>query len=100
MIRHVFLWNITSDANPGYVLDRLNELPTKIPGCLSWTIGAHQGAEGISGGVWQYALVADYATVADLNAYTEHPFHVEVVNELLPMFADRAVCDFNLPEEN
>lgn len=98
MIRHVFLWNVTADADPDYVLDRLNALPKQIPGCRSWTIGPHQGEEGLSGGVWQFGLVADYDSIADLDAYSNHPFHVEVVEELLPFFADRAVCDFELPE--
>lgn len=98
MIRHVFLWKVTDDADPQYVVDRLNELPERIPGCLSWTIGAHQGEEGLSGGVWQFGLVADFPSMADLDTYSSHPFHVEVVDELLPFFADRAVCDFELPE--
>jgi hypothetical protein len=98
MIRHIFLWKVTEDGDPAYVLRRLNELPTRIPGCLSWTTGAHTGEEGISGGVWQFALVADYPSMADLEAYTNDPFHVEVVKELLPFFADRAVCDFEIPD--
>jgi hypothetical protein len=99
MIRHVFLWRVTPEGDPAYVLDRLNALPTKISGCLSWTSGKHEGEEGISGGLWDYALVADYASMADLEAYSKHPFHVEVVDELLPFFAERAVCDFQLASE-
>lgn len=99
MIRHVFFWKVTPDGDPDYVLKRLNELPTKIPGCLSWTTGKHEGEEGISGDLWDYALVADYASMADLEEYSNHPFHTEVVEELLPFFADRAVCDFHIDPE-
>ncbi|MDI2099370.1 Dabb family protein [Ruicaihuangia caeni] len=97
-IRHVFLWNVTPDADPVFVLNRLNELPDTIPGALSWTSGAHQGEEGNSGALWQYALVADYPSMEALEAYSDHPFHQQVVEELLPFFADRAVCDFALGE--
>jgi len=98
MIRHVFLWKLTEDADPAYVLDLLNQLPENIPGCRSWTIGKHQGEEGLSGGVWQYGLVADYDSMTDLEAYSNHPFHIDVVNRLLPFFKERAVCDFELPQ--
>lgn len=99
MLRHIFLWKLTEGADPQYVADRLNELPVNVPGCLSWTLGRHEGEEGINGGVWEYGLVADYPSAAELEEYTSHPFHVEVVEELLPFFAERAVCDFTIPEE-
>jgi len=97
-IRHVFLWKVTPDGDPEFIVNRLNELPGRIPGALSWTIGAHQGEEGNSGGLWEYALVADYASMADLDRYSNHEFHQEVVAELLPFFADRAVCDFEIDD--
>lgn len=97
-IRHVFLWKLTPDADAEYVARRLNELPTRIPGALTWTLGPHEGEEGNSGGLWEYALVADYASMEDLDNYSNHEFHQEVVTELLPFFADRAVCDFRIAE--
>jgi hypothetical protein len=96
MIRHIFLWKTAPNADTNEVIRLLNELPTKIPGCRSWTIGKHQGAPGASGDLWDGGLVSDFDTFADLQRYSDHPFHMEIVNKLLPMFAARAVCDFEL----
>ena len=97
MVRHVFLWKVAPTANPDEVIRLLNELPRKIPGVLSWALGKHQGAPGASGDLWEYGLVSDFASFADLQRYSEHPFHIEIVNKLLPMVSARAVCDFELP---
>ena len=98
MVRHIFLWKVAPNADPNEVVRLLNELPKRIPGCRSWTLGKHQGAPGASGDLWEYGLVSDFDSFADLQRYTDHPFHMEVVNKLLPMFSARAVCDFVLPE--
>jgi hypothetical protein len=94
MIRHVFLYKVASTASADEIVRILNTLPGKVPGIHSWTLGPHQGAPGASGDLWEYALVCDFASMKDLQSYSDHTYHMEVVDKLLPMFAARAVCDF------
>lgn len=94
MIRHVFLYKVAKTADPKKVIEILNTLPKKVPGIRSWTLGKHQGAPGASGDLWDYALICDFDSFDGLQKYSDHPYHMEVVEKLLPMFSARAVCDF------
>ncbi len=98
MVRHVFLWKLARDADAEEVVQILNELPEKLPGPLSWNLGPHRGEPGSSGGVWDYGLVCDFESFEALERYSADPFHLEVIERLLPMFADRAVCDFEVAD--
>ena len=98
MVRHIFLWKLAEGADPETVIQLLNELPERLPGTLSWSLGPHQGEPGSSGGVWDYGLVCDFESFEALKRYSEDPFHMQCIERLLPMFADRAVCDFEIPE--
>ena len=97
MIRHVFLWKVAKGANAQEIIRILDELPGKVPGIRTWSRGRHQGPPGDSGGLWDGALISDFDSWEALARYSNHPFHSEVVSRLIPMFADRAVCDFELP---
>ena len=94
MIRHVFMYKVADEADPQTIIDILDELPAKVPGILFWQVGMHSGESGNSGDVWDYVLICDFDDWAGLAAYSDHPFHQDVVAKLLPMFAARAVCDF------
>ena len=94
MVRHVFLYKVASGADPKKVIEILNTLPKKVDGIRGWTLGKHQGAPGASGDLWDYALVCDFDLFEGLQKYSDHPYHMEVVEQLLPMFSARAVCDF------
>lgn len=94
MVRHVFLYKVAPSANPAKIVEILNSLPNKVPGIRTWTLGKHEGAPGGSGDLWDYALVCDFDSFEGLQTYSDHPYHMEVVEKLLPMFAARAVCDF------
>lgn len=101
MIRHVFLWNVRPDAGRDAaqrILDALNRIKHEPVPALSWTLGPDApppGSEG-SGGRWQYGLVCDYENAEDLQAYYSTPEHAAVVEEIVPLIADRAVCDLEL----
>jgi hypothetical protein len=101
VIRHVFLWNVRPDAGPEAgqrILDALNRLKDEPVPAASWSLGPDApppGSEG-SGGRWQYALVCDYTSADELAAYYSTPEHAAVVDEILPLIADRAVCDFDV----
>ena len=44
----------------------------------------------------QFGLVCDYDSMEHLQAYYSTPEHGAVVEEILPLIGDRAVCDFEL----
>lgn len=94
MVRHIFLWRVAPSADPDEIVALLNTLPEKVPGIQNWEIGRHQGAKGDSGDPWDYALITDFDSFDALEQYSDHPYHVEVVEKLLPRFSDRAVVDF------
>ena len=94
MVRHVFLYKVAPGADPQTVTEILNTLPKKVAGIRTWTLGKHQGVPGASGDLWDYALVCDFDSFETLQKYSDDPYHIEVVQKLLPMFAARAVCDF------
>ena len=97
MVRHIFLWRVATGADPNEVIRILNELPQKLSMIRTWTVGKHQGPPGASGDLWDYGLVCDFDSFEELQKYSDAPFHMEVVEKLLPMFSARAVCDFEIP---
>jgi hypothetical protein len=42
--------------------------------------------------------VTDFDSFEALEGYSNHPYHLEVVEQLMPMFSARAVCDFERAE--
>jgi hypothetical protein len=94
MIRHVFLYKLASAADAERTEKILNALPAKVPGIRNWTLGRHQAPAGAPLGRWDYGLVCDFDSVADLQVYNTHPSHKEAVKSLLPMLDGHAICDF------
>ena len=100
MVRHVFLWNVKPDADDRRqrILDALNRIKDDPVPAASWSIGPDRpapGSEG-SGGRWQFGLVCDYESWEQLQAYYSTREHAAVVEEIVPLIGDRAVCDFEL----
>lgn len=100
MVRHLFLWRVAPDADPDEIVAILNTLPEKIDNVRSWEIGRHQGDPGDSGDPWHYALIADFDSFEALQQYSDHPYHLEVIEQLLPRFSARAVVDFERAEDD
>jgi hypothetical protein len=101
MIRHIFLWNVKPEAGPDAgrrILDALNRIKDEPVPAVSWSLGPDAPAPGSedSGGRWQYGLVCDYRDQEHLQEYYSSPEHAAVVEEIVPLIADRAVCDFEV----
>ena len=101
MIRHIFLWNVKAEGGPNaaqHILDALDRIKDEPVAALSWTLGPDAPIPGSedSGGRWQYGLVCDYEDHQHLQAYYSTSEHAAVVDEIVPLIADRAVCDFEL----
>jgi hypothetical protein len=81
MIRHTVLFRWTAEATEAQidgVLRRLAELPARIPQIRRYEFGPDLG---FSEGTWDMALVADFDTKADWEAYLSHPAHRAAVAE-------------------
>lgn len=88
------MWQAAESANKSDVMDLLAQLSDRLPMIRSWEMGSHTGAPNENGDPWDGALITDFATWDDLEAYSSDPFHEKVVQQLLPMVRSRAVVDF------
>jgi hypothetical protein len=95
-VRHIFLWKVADGSTQQEIVDILNTLPEKLPVITGWQLGSHQGDPGENGAPWDGALVTDFDSWAGLDEYSNDPFHLQVVEELLPKFSDRAVVDYEI----
>jgi len=83
MIRHcvMFRWNAEMPvAWIDEVEAALATLPTAIPTIASYSFGRDIG---VNAGNFEFAVVADFATVDDYITYRDHPDHKRVVAELI-----------------
>jgi len=94
MVRHVFLWKAVAGETQQGIIEILNTLRERCPGIVGWEIGEHAAEPNPNGDPWDGALISDHESWEALDEYTRHPYHTEVVERLLPSFAERAVVDF------
>ncbi|GGB21442.1 hypothetical protein GCM10011492_09220 [Flexivirga endophytica] len=94
MIRHVFAWKVAEGADNARAIELLKDFSTKVDVVRSFEIGAHTGDPGDNGDPWDGALITDFDDWADLDTYSDHPAHVELLGDLLPLLSERAVVDF------
>ncbi|WP_326837502.1 Dabb family protein [Amycolatopsis rhabdoformis] len=98
-IRHVFAWQVAEGHDGAKVIELLTDFSKKVDVIRSFEIGGHTGDPGDNGEPWDGVLITDFATWADLDTYSNHPAHVELVAELKPMVKARAVVDFVRAEQ-
>ncbi|MCW2845464.1 MAG: hypothetical protein JWN22_3380, partial [Nocardioides sp.] len=85
MIRHVFAWQVAPGHDNDKVIDLLDQLSDKMDFIVSWSVGKHVGEPNENGDPWDGALITDFASWDDLERYSTAPFHMEIVDQLLPM---------------
>jgi Stress responsive A/B Barrel Domain len=95
-VRHVFLWRVGQGNDPDQIVELLNTLPSRCPGILHWEIGHNQAPPNENGAPWDGALISAHESWEALDAYSQHPYHAEVVGKVVPLMSDRAVVDFEL----
>jgi len=96
MIRHVavflFVPTFTAEQRADWIA-LVAALPTRIPEIRAMSIGedvVHGAASH------EIAIVADFDSLADLETYSTHPAHAEVLAVSSPVKASLAVVDFEL----
>ena len=96
MIRHVavftFVPEFSATARAEWIA-LVRALPAHIPQVLSLSIG-EDVLHGPSS--HELAIVADFATLDDLEAYSTHPAHAEVLAISAGVKASLAVVDFEV----
>jgi hypothetical protein len=92
-VRHVVLFSFDPQADDNMVdgiISQLNQLPKLIPEIKSWSIHKDQGNREQS---FTYALIATFNDMAAVERYLNHPAHVQVVNQALPVMRRLAEHD-------
>jgi hypothetical protein len=99
MIRHVVAWKVATtetaekDAATAEITRLLSSLVGVVPSISSLTVGPNMACFESN---WDVVLVADFATLADLDAYQVHPEHQAVVPQIRALVSQRAAVDIEL----
>lgn len=99
MIRHVVSWKLAAEdaavraEQAAEIAARLLALDGVVPQLLSISAGANVAYPDAN---WDVSLVADVASIADLEAYQVHPAHEEVVAYVRSVVSSRVAVDFEI----
>ncbi|MFC4590699.1 Dabb family protein [Sphaerisporangium corydalis] len=96
MFRHIVLLAWVAEATEeqkAAVEAGLKELPGVIPELLRYEIGPDAG---VSPGNFDFAVVADFASVEDYMVYRDHPTHLGVIADVIrPILANRVAAQYS-----
>ncbi|MFF1540648.1 Dabb family protein [Microbacterium sp. NPDC058269] len=98
-IRHVVTWKLAAEdaaergAQAVEVARRLNALDGVVPQLLSISAGANTAYPETN---WDVTLVADFASIAAIEAYQVHPAHAEIAAYIRSVVASRVAVDFEV----
>lgn len=93
MLTHVVLFKLldSSPDNVTLAVSKLQELQSKIPELVSLTVGSDVVHSERS---YDLALVAVFASLADMQAYQVHPEHVKIANYMTSIRESTVTVDF------
>ncbi|GAA1001129.1 Dabb family protein [Subtercola frigoramans] len=99
MIRHIVTFSLSAESaekraeQAAWAGEQLISLVPLIPQILALSIVHDVRHEA---GNADFALIADYADQAALDAYQVHPDHVRVSSSIKPLVATRLAIDFDV----
>jgi hypothetical protein len=99
MIRHIVSWKLVAESEQGKDLAAaelayaLEALPTFIPEIIALSVSRNIAYVGDNHDV---VLVADFASLADLETYAQHPDHVAVAPIVRERTSDRVCVDIEV----
>jgi riboflavin synthase len=99
MIRHVVAWKLRAtdpaqkEADAAEIVRVLSALRETVPSVKELNVGANMAYFEKN---WDVVLVADYETLADLDAYQAHPTHVAAAPVVAALVVDRASVDIEI----
>ncbi|HVL94118.1 MAG TPA: Dabb family protein [Acidimicrobiales bacterium] len=94
MLRHtvVFRWRLgIPSGDVDEVTAALRRLPSTIPELRAYHVGRDAG---LTGGNWDFAVVADFDDAAGWRAYLDHPAHQEALARIRAMAEERAAVQY------
>ncbi|MBQ1935223.1 MAG: Dabb family protein [Clostridia bacterium] len=95
MLKHVVCWKFkdeNKEANMQKVKELLEALPAKIPFIRKLDVGVNVNTSDAA--TFDMALVTEFDSQADLNAYQIHPDHQAVSKFVSTVRTDRTVVDY------
>ena len=98
-IRHIVIWKMTAIeqgekvAALTQIREALEPLVDHIPELQSLTVTPNVAYFGVNGDA---ILVAEFATLEDLETYALHPLHVEAASSIKPLFESRMAIDIEI----
>ena len=97
-VRHIVLFRF-AEGTPGERIDDLTAGLDALPAAIDVIRRYEHGPDlGVSPGTWDYALVAEFATLDDQRTYRDHPVHQKLIRELVePITTDRASIQVDTP---
>jgi hypothetical protein len=99
MIRHVVSWKLNGSdaaaraAQAATITAELTALPAVIPEILSLQVGTNTAYPDSN---WDVVLIADYESIAALEAYQVHPDHKAAAGVIRQLVAERSSVDFEV----
>ena len=97
MIRHcvMFRWK---DEMPAASIDEVEAALATLPAAISQIASYSFGRDvAVNAGNYEFAVVADFATLDDYLVYRDHPDHKRVVVDLIvPNIAERSAVQFEM----
>jgi hypothetical protein len=96
-VRHVVLLRFTPDATEeqlAHFRAGLDALPTNVGNTGAYR---HGNDLDLNQGTFDYAIVADFADLADYEQYRDHPWHRQMIDERMkPILAERAAVQYEI----
>lgn len=101
MIRHIVMFELLDEANGKTKSENLalaarkaEELRTKIPSLLSYTVAINSPDADSTN--YDIALICDFEDMKGLEEYQNHPDHKEFGKFIVSVRKSRACIDFNI----
>lgn len=105
MIRHIVMFQFLPEAEGKSAMEnaiaakqRAELLPAQIPQIQSMQVVLNSKDADPSN--FEFALICDFASIADLNTYQTHPAHVAFGKSIANLRQSRACIDYELEKEN
>lgn len=98
-IRHIVIWKMiaTEPSAKAAALTQIREalepLVDHIPELQSLTVTPNVAYFGVNGDA---VLVAEFASLGDLETYAQHPLHVEAAVSIKSLFESRMAIDIEI----
>ena len=90
MFRHVAMFRFRDDVPEETIesiRDRLLALPTTVESIRSYEVGRDLGLKSTT---WDMVVIAGFDDIDGYRAYSTHPSHVPIVEEITGLVTDRA----------